>query len=184
MSLPLRISFVFLSILTALLMAWGVVGAEPGPPAAFLPVTAQGAPTPMPLPNRPGGLAPDLSTIDSPAAGCALPKAHTDACYVTWSYLYATADPNYVITMTVNIDGKNRARFGGFFQTSVYIPSEMLSFRVPCGMAGSGGDPGLGSNHSYIISGRDSAGLVSTNSGTVTCPADDFLHVYLTVVRK
>ena len=177
MSLTFRITLVFLAILTGLLLAWGVAQAAPAMQSA--------APTtPMPLPDQPAVESPDISFIDSQTAACELARANTGVCYMTWSYLYAYADPNYMITMTGEIDGKKRARYQGFFQTSMYVPSEMLVFRVACGAPGSGGFPNLGMNHSYTLRARDSAGLGAANYGSVTCPADEPLRIYLPLLRK
>jgi hypothetical protein len=115
---------------------------------------------------------PDISFIDSPSATCELPRRGTDSCFLTWSYLSVTADPNYMITMTVAIDDRLRGRAQGFFQTSMYLPTEMLVFRVPCGVPGASGDPDWGLAHSYVVRARDSAGLKAANYGTVYCPAD------------
>ena len=179
MSLPFRISLVFLAILAGLLLAWGVVQAAPAVQA-----TPPALSTPMPLPNQPAVQSPDISFIDSPTAVCELSTAYNGSCEITWYYLYASADPNYMITMTVEIDGKARARYQGFFQTNMYVPSEMLAFRVACGAPGSGGSPNWGMNHNYTIRARDSAGLGAANYGSVTCPADIPRHIYLPLMRK
>lgn len=173
-----RISLVFVAILVSLLLAWGVVQAASSKQAA-LAIT-----TPMPLPNQPAVQSPDISFIDSPTAACELARANTGVCYMTWSYLYAYANPNYMITMTVEIDGKKRARYQGFFQTDMYVPSEMLVFRVACGAPGSGGLPNMGMSHSYTLRARDSANLNATNYGSVICPADEPLRIYLPLLRK
>jgi hypothetical protein len=177
--LPFRTGLLFLAIGAGLLLAWGAVKAEPGMQIA------PALPTPTPLPNRPAvKSAPDISSIDSPNPACVLPRAHTGVCYISWTYLYAYANPNYLITTTVEIDGKKRARYNGFFQTDMYIPSEMLVFQVACGAPGSGGDPILGLNHSYTLRARDSSGLGAANYGSVTCPADEPRHIFLPLVRR
>jgi len=183
MSLPHRTHFLFLAVLTGLLLVWGAVRAAPTIHEADAQ-TAAVASSPTPLPDRPTLQAPDISFIDSPTASCVVPTPHTGICYLRWSYLYATADPNYIISMTVEIDGKARARYAGFFQTSMYVPDEMLIFGVACGAAGSGGNPNFGMSHSYTIRARDSSGFGAANYGSVTCPADEPHHVYLPVVRK
>jgi len=95
----------------------------------------------------------------------------------------AIADPNYMVTMTVSIDDNFRARYSGFFQTSMVVPSEMMTFQVQCGAPGSGGDPYYGAVHTYTLRARDSAGLSAANYGSVTCPAD-LARVYLPVVKR
>jgi len=180
MSLPLRISLIFLAILAGLLMAWGVVSAASGMQTELV------LSTPTPLPDQPAveSGSPEISIIESPSASCVLPRENTGICFMTWSYLYATADPSYIITMTVQIDDQARARYSGFFQTSMYVPSEMLAFRVDCGALGSGGDPNLGMNHSYTIRARDSDGLGTANYGSAICPADEPRRIYLPMLQK
>jgi hypothetical protein len=150
---------------------WGVVEAansaqvEETPPAPAQPVR-QGFGEPE---------APDISFIDSPTAQCYQPEQHKDACYIQWQYLYVSASTSqYIISMTVAIDGDLRAYHGGFFQTDMYVPQEMLSpgFKVPCGVLGSGGNPKLGMSYAYTIRARETGGLKAANYGSVTCPAD------------
>ena len=185
MSLPIRSGLLLVAILAGLLLAWTTVGAGAGFPVANdnTPLTATFA-TPAPLPDKPAGEAPFLTTPTDPTAVCMVKKIHSGVCVMNWEYLYASADPNYIITMTVAIDDKTRARFDGFFQTTMYVPSEMLGFQVACGTLGSGGYPNLGMSHNFLISARDSNGSKTTSSGSVICPADDLYHVYLSVVRK
>lgn len=174
-----RLLLTFLTISLGLLLAWAAARAAPAALAARLTGGSQQPAAPTPLPDQPAANAPAISVIDGPAPSCVLPRPGTDACYLTWSYLSASASPNYMITMTVDIDNQPRARYHGFFQTSMYIPTEMLVFRVPCGVPGSsevvgaGEDPlNWGMKYSYAVRGRDSAGLRSANYGSVVCPAD------------
>jgi hypothetical protein len=108
---------------------------------------------------------------------------NTGECYLTWNYMYADAYPSYMITMTVSIDDVPRARYNGFFQTSMYVPTELMVFKVHCGAPGSGGTPDMGASHTYILRARDSGGLTSQNSGTLLCPAD-LGRTFLPVVRR
>ena len=104
--------------------------------------------------------APNLSFIDSPTATCYLPDAAKDECYINWYYQSVSASPNYIITMTTAINQIGIvARGSGFFQTSMYIPYNMLGdgFKVACGALGSGGNPKLGAAYAYTIRARDSA---------------------------
>jgi hypothetical protein len=168
MKLTLRVTLVLGAALIGLLLAWSVLQAAPASGAApALPVA------PTPLPDRPAAQLPDISFIESPAASCILPVRGTDACYLTWSYMYADASPSFMITMTVEIDSRLRAQYHGFFQQWMYVPGEMMVFLVPCGEAGSGGTPGLGMSHSYALRARASDNLKSANYGTVFCPADE-----------
>ena len=177
-----RVGLICGLVLTGALLAWGALLAAGEARAA--PAFKASAATPVPLPDKPAVESPKISFIDSPSASCVLPESHTGKCYLVWSYLYASADPNYMISMTVEIDGRMRGRYNGFFQTSMYVPTEMLTFHVACGASGSSGDPKLGMSHNYILRGRDSANLTAANYGSVTCPADEPYRVFVPLQRK
>jgi len=116
---------------------------------------------------------PSISFIDSPSATCYQPDSTKDACYLNWYYMSVSASPNYMITMTVSVAPLGYvANVQGFFQTSMYIPYNMLGpgFKVACGELNAS-TPGLGNAYAYTIRARDSAGLKSANYGTVYCPA-------------
>lgn len=117
---------------------------------------------------------PNIGFIDSPSATCYQPDPGHDACFINWYYLAVDASPNYMITMTVTLnDFGPVAHTQGFFQTSMYMPYNMLGdgFQVACGPLGAGGNPTLGESYAYTIRARDSAGLGSANYGMVYCPA-------------
>jgi hypothetical protein len=119
---------------------------------------------------------PAIGFIDSPSATCYIPDPGQDSCYVNWYYLSVGASPNYMLTMTVTLNDIGPvAHTQGFFQTSMYIPYNMLGqgIKVPCGSLGAGGNPQLGNAYAYTIRARDSAGLSSANYGTVYCPASN-----------
>lgn len=183
MSNPLRISLLSIAILAGLLLAWGVVEAAPMLKGSSDQSAAGMLNTPTPLPNRPANVSPDINSIQSPTASCVLPEVNTGACYISWPSIYVEASPNYVITMTVAIDNKAVARYNGFFQTGMVVPSEMLLFRVTCGLPGSGGDPAWGANYSYTLRARDSSGQATANYGSISCPADT-VRRYLPILKK
>ncbi len=116
---------------------------------------------------------PNIGFIDSPSATCYQPDHTQNNCYINWYYMSVSASPNYMITMTATLnDFGPVAHTQGFFQTSMYVPYNMLGqgFKVACGSQGSGGNPDLGAAYAYTIRARDSAGLSSANYGTVYCP--------------
>ena len=79
-----------------------------------------------------------------------------------------------MITMTVMLNDYGIvSSSNGFFQTSMYVPYNMLGqgFKVPCGALGAGGNSKLGNAYGYTIRARDLANLGSANYGTVYCPA-------------
>jgi len=117
---------------------------------------------------------PAISFIDSPSPTCYRIEQGTDICAIEWQYLSVDASPNYMISMTVDIDGEKRAYVQGFFQNSFYVPGDMFSpsFLVACGIPDVGGSPGLGFVHAYTLRARDSSGLSAANYGSVACPPD------------
>jgi hypothetical protein len=124
-----------------------------------------------------------ISFIDSPSPVCR--KIKGNECAISWYYLSVNASPNYMITMRVlvgPVGGTQKLVYhvGGFFQTSMYVPHEMIgdSIKVPCGKAGSSPDPEpspspgylYGASYNFTIQGRDSSNMKSANYGTVRCP--------------
>lgn len=118
---------------------------------------------------------PTISFIDDPTVQCVGPMDELDACYVQWGYFSVTAsDSQYIIDLRLSIDGRLRANYEGFFQTSMYVPGDMPSpgFKVSCGLIGSDGDPDFGHSYSWEAHARETGGLSAANYGTVQCPAD------------
>lgn len=118
--------------------------------------------------------APLISFIDSPTATCYQDMDRYDTCYVGWNYMQVTAGASqYIIRITVELDGRMRAYYAGFFQTDMYVPSDLngRGLKVACGELGAGGDPDLGSSYSYVIRAAETGGLTAANYGTVFCPA-------------
>lgn len=125
-----------------------------------------------------GGDVPAISYIDSPTATCYRVQELSSACYIEWGYLYVSAGSSqYIVDMTVEIDGRVRASLKGFFQTSMYVPGDMFlpGFIVACGQPGSGGNPFLGQSYSYAIRASETGGLTAANYGSVVCPATRFI---------
>ncbi|HTP07570.1 MAG TPA: hypothetical protein VMP08_04925 [Anaerolineae bacterium] len=116
---------------------------------------------------------PNIGFIDSPSATCYQPVPGSNDCYINWYYMSVDASPNYMITMTAVLNNFGPvAHVQGFFQTSMYLPYNMLGkgFKVACGAPGAGGNPQLGNAYAYTIRARDSANLSSANYGTAYCP--------------
>jgi hypothetical protein len=167
--------------LAILAMGWGGLAAG-GRPAAQ---PAHSVPTPNPprLPTRPEAQAPALSAIDAPSPTCYCPARNTGRCYIEWQYFYVTAAASqYVISMTVAIDGQVRAYHGGFFQTAMYVPSDFYGdgFGVSCGRPTA---EGLGNTYDFLIQARETGGGAMETRGTVTCPADVAL-LYVPLLRR
>ena len=116
-----------------------------------------------------------IGFIDSPSVTCYQPDPAQDACHLNWYYMSVSASPSYMIAMTVTVNAVGVvARVGGFFQTSMYVPYNMLGdgFHVACGAPGAGGNPALGNAYSWTIQAQDSGGLTAANYGTAYCPAN------------
>jgi hypothetical protein len=116
---------------------------------------------------------PNIGFIDSPTASCYKPDPAVNECYINWYYLNVDAYPNYMISMTVQLNNAIAVTYFGFFQTSMYAPYNMRGngIKVACGALNSGGNKYLGAAYAYTIRARDSANLSSANFGTVYCPA-------------
>lgn len=169
--------------LIGLALGWGMLAAGHVPTIAAAPPSG----TPEVLRPEPQGT-PQVSavtTLQNPSPTCYRPVAGTGSCYIQWAYLNAVASSSqYVISMTVTIDGRLHAYHSGFFQTSMYIPGDLYGpgFRVTCGFPSGAGD-GLGNAYSYVVRARDTSGDLATNSGTVICPAD-VVRLFLPVTRR
>ena len=125
---------------------------------------------------------PTISFIDSPSATCYQPDTSRNTCYVEWNYLYVTAGASqYIISMTVSLDNRLVAYHSGFFQTSMYIPSDLVGrgFKVACGPRGANG---LGKTYAYTLRARETGGLGAANYGSVTCPG--VYLVYAPLIRR
>jgi hypothetical protein len=177
-----------LSALAGLLVAWGIVFARAADEAQLTPVPAENAGTTEEPRREISGEpeSPAISFIDSPTATCYRPVASTGACYISWNYLYVTASSGqYIISMTVTIDGRLRAYHSGFFQSYMYVPWEMYNrgYKITCGLPGASGITGLGNTYSYVIRARETGGLSAANYGSVACPAD-VVNVFSPLIMK
>lgn len=115
-----------------------------------------------------------IGFIDSPSATCYQPDPARDECYLSWYYMSVSASPDYMHTLSVTVNAIGTVvHTQGFFQTSMYIPYDMLGkgFKVACGAPGSGSQPTLGMSYAYTIRARDSNNLAAANYGTTHCPA-------------
>jgi hypothetical protein len=129
---------------------------------------------------------PTISLIDDPSPTCYRPAMGMGACYILWDYVQVTASSSqYIISMTVTIDGHIRAYHSGFFQTSMFVPGQMYGpgFRVTCGFPGASGAAEMGNTFSYAIRARETSGLAAANYGSVTCPADA-VNVFMPLILK
>ena len=173
-----------LAVTLALILAlagWGSAAAQ-GP--------GTGVP-PEPRQERSGAVdtsgTPDISFISSPSATCYRPGWRSDVCYISWDYLSVeAASAQYIISMTLTIDGQARAHYQGFFQSAMYVPSTSHGngFQVACGAPGVDGVADMGHVYSWTLKARETGGLKAANYGAVTCPASTLLHTFLPLIRR
>jgi hypothetical protein len=178
-----KVFFAFAAAVLFLALTFGVIqlasGQTPTPGEKPLPNTREidgenrrevSGPTIIDSPQQ-----PSIGFIDSPSATCYQPDPALDSCYISWYYMNVNASPNYMTAMTVTLNSIGTVvRVNGFFQTSMYVPYNMLGngIRVPCGSPGLGNaGPNLGAAYAWTIRAVDSAGLQSANYGTANCPA-------------
>ncbi len=177
MSAKLR-GFGAILLAAALLALMGLIlrPAEAAPPGLITPTPLPQAVDAPRSTSGQGDLAPNITAIDSPAPQCYRPEPYTDRCYIQWAYQETVAtSSNYIISLTVSIDNRVRAYYAGFFQTSLYAPSDLTApgFQVACGLPGaSGAGPTLGNTYTWKVQARESSGLQAQNTGRVSCPAD------------
>ena len=174
-SLALLIVVLMLALAAPLALGTGGPVDTPGPWAAL------NGPA---VPHREA--APEISFIASPSPTCYRPAQRTGSCYIQWSYLYVSASsPQYLVTMTVTIDGRLRANHAGFFQGAMYVPGGMYGpgFEVACGLPGASGVPAMGRTYSYAIRARETGGAGAANYGSVTCPADG-ISLFVPLIAK
>ena len=178
------VCLVALAVLFGLLSAVNASAQAVPPGTMFQPGSSESPPSQQERQADPN--APAISFISSPSPSCYRPIPATNVCYIEWSYLQVSASSSqYIISMTVAIDGRMRANYAGFFQTSMYVPAQMHSpgFKVPCGKPGASGIGGMGASHAYTIRAKETGGLSSANYGSVTCPAGTY-DIYLPMTAR
>ena len=72
-------------------------------------------------PVEPNG--PTITSIDSPNPTCYRAALGSDVCYINWRSMTVSAiSPQRIVSMSVSIDGRVRANYEGFFQSSMHVP--------------------------------------------------------------
>jgi hypothetical protein len=123
--------------------------------------------------SEPGPASP-ISFIDSPNVYCYQPNPDQNTCYINWGYVQVSSGASqYMLSLTILINGRLVARNHGFFQTFMYIPFNMngQGFRVQCGKLNAGGKPDLGRAYNWEMHAEETGGHKAANYGTVYCPA-------------
>jgi hypothetical protein len=122
-------------------------------------------------------------TVSNPYCAQALPPSST--CFINMRTISATSsDPNF-LGVEITVNGKTRARFSNFFETSTYFNQLMLGkgLQVMCGKPNASGVPNYGLQYSVGISAIVSGSSPITDTANVTCPAYES-KAYLPTIRK
>ncbi len=124
-------------------------------------------------------------TMSNPT--CVQAAANSGTCYILIRSISATASDTSFTGLDISVDGKVRARFQPFFETSVSVNYKMLGrgLMVTCGRTNSGGNPNYGALHTvdykgYLFGGT---GPAAYGTASVYCPAFDGF-AYLPIIRK
>jgi hypothetical protein len=129
---------------------------------------------------------PTISLISASNPTCYRPALQSNTCIVRWGAIdVSTASPRTVISMTLSVDGRVRAVYQGFFQSTMHVsPSfHQTGFQMTCGPAGVAGLPDRGHVYAWTLRAQDSAGDETTSAGSVTCPSLDPLHTFLPLIQ-
>lgn len=122
-------------------------------------------------------------TVNNPYCAQALPSS--GICLINLRNISATStDPNF-LGVRITINGKTRAFFSKFFETSVYINQGMIGngLQVVCGRPNASGVPGSGQIYSVGISAIVSGSSPTTDTANVTCPSFES-RSYLPMLKK
>jgi hypothetical protein len=122
-------------------------------------------------------------TVNNPYCAQASPSSST--CLINVRNISATSsDPNFR-GVQITINGKTRAFFSNFFETSVFINDGMMGkgLQVTCGRPKASGLPGYGLQYSVGISAIVSGSSPTTDTANVTCPSFESKS-YLPMLKK
>ncbi len=122
-------------------------------------------------------------TVSNPYCAQASPSSST--CLINVRNISATSsDPNF-LGLQITINGKTRAFFSNFFETSVFINDGMMGkgLQVVCGRPNASGLPGYGLQYSVGISAIVSGSSPTTDTANVTCPSFES-KAYLPMLKR
>jgi hypothetical protein len=130
-------------------------------------------------------LAPDAVSLTVSNPYCIQPSTASSTCLINLRYLSATStDPNF-LAVQISVNGKTRAYFSNFFESSVYVNDRMLGkgLQVTCGRPNASGLPAYGLQYNLGISAIVSGSSPITDIANVTCPAFE-RRLYLPIMEK
>jgi hypothetical protein len=111
--------------------------------------------------------------------------SNTANCFINFRTLYATSDDSSFGHLEIAIDGKVRAYYSAFFETSISGYYTMLGdgLQVTCGLPNAGGDPKSGNIYPVEVSIFLGDASYLTDTANVTCPSYVSI-IQLPLVRK
>lgn len=120
-----------------------------------------------------------ISFINSPSPYCR--KVTKGQCRISFARVTVDGAPNQMRDLWILVDGKLVFHASGFFQSTMDLEPAALGegALVKCGKRGATPPPDptptpdlvYGNAYGFEIYARDTAGLTSSNRGTVVCPA-------------
>jgi hypothetical protein len=122
-------------------------------------------------------------TVSNPYCAQSVPAS--PICWINVRNISATSsDPNF-LGVQITVNGKTRAFFSQFFETSVTINKNMLGkgLQVNCGLPNASGQADSGLQYHVGISGIVSGGSPTTDTANVFCPYF-VTRVYMPAVYK
>jgi hypothetical protein len=128
---------------------------------------------------------PDAVSLTVSNPYCTQSSPASPTCLIYVRYISATStDPNFR-GIQISINGKTRAFFSNFFETSVYINDSMMGkgLQVVCGGPNASGVPDYGLQYGVGTSAIISGSSPITDTANVTCPAFES-RLYLPMIKR
>ena len=121
-------------------------------------------------PSRASSPANISMTLSNPT--CRQAKTSSGTCVINLRSLNANSDDPTFSHVEISINGKVRAYYSAFFESSVNANNAMLGngLQVPCGLPNAGGDPNSGYIYHVVVSAYLAGGPAIIDSANVTCP--------------
>lgn len=129
--------------------------------------------------------APDAVSLTVSNPYCAQAAPSSSTCLINVRNISATSSDSNFRGVQITIDGKTRAFFSTFFETSVFINEQMMGkgLEVACGGPNASGLPGYGLQYNVGISAIISGSSSTSDTSIVNCPYFE-ARVYLPTVSK
>lgn len=109
-------------------------------------------------------------TVSNPT--CTQAKDIAGTCYLNLRYLNASSSDPTFSHVEISVDGKVRAFYSTFFESSVYVGNAMQGkgLQVKCGLPNASGDPLYGQQYQVVITAFLADVPSVTDTANVNCP--------------